>query len=208
MPNGVSKFRDVFFEGIEESFVSTYRCDEDSDVIHVNDRDDYDKLIKRKFDFKDFLEDHLVREKKLSKNFIKSRASKTLSQPSFDNTFFNYIENTLIELNKKSNTIGYLSINKTVIDIMEFYDSKYSRYHNFSKDYLDTLSIYRKITKSEKVTLSFNWREENKYKEIEYLYNSLIKARPPFINSSLGTFNKAFTYKKLEDDETIKWLCI
>jgi len=204
-PSGVNEFRAVFFGGVEESFISTYRCDED--VVYINEKDKYDSAIKIKNSFKDFLENQLEREKKLSKNFIKLRASKILTQLKVDKTFFNYIENTLIELNQKSNTIDYLSINTTVVEIMVFYHFRYSKYHNFSKEYLDILSVYRKVSKKDITLLSFNWRDENKQKEIEYLYNSLVNAEPPFINASLQTFYKAFTNQKLEEDETIKWLC-
>ena len=206
-PKGINNYREVFFGGVEESFTSTYRCDEDSDVIHVNDFDDLGNSIKNQFSFKDFLENHLEREKKLSKTFIKLRASKILTQLKVDKTFFYYIENTLIELNQESNTIDYLSINTTVVEIMIFYHFRYNKYHTFCKEYLETLSVYQKITRSNKAIRSFKWREKNKKIEIEYLYNSLINANPPLINSSFETFYKAFTNQKLEENETIKWLC-
>ena len=206
-PNGVNEFRDVFLGIAQEAFTSTYRCDEDVDIIYVNDWDENNNPIAIKNSFKDFLKEHLIREMKLSKDLIESRASNILSGTNPETTFFQYTENTLIELNKKSNTIDYLVINSAVIDIMTFYYTKYSTYHVFSKEYLDTLSVYRKTTKKEKTTLSFNWKSENRHEEIEYLYNSLIDSRPPFISSSLETFKKAFTNKKLEEDETIKWLC-
>lgn len=206
-PNKINEFRDVFLGGIKETFISTYRSDEDSDVIYGNDFDENNNPINIENNFNDFLKKHLIRETKRSKKLIKSRASKTLSQPSFNNTFFNYIENTLIDLNKKSNTINYLHINTAIVDVMNYYHTNYNRYHIFCTEYLDTISVYLKTTKKKKTTLSFKWKEENKHKEIEYLYDSLVKSNPPFINSSLETFMKAFTKKKLEEDETIKWLC-
>lgn len=204
---GINDFKEVFFGGIEESFIATYRCDKNPDVIHVNDFDDYGNSIKDQFNFNEFLELRLVKEKNISKGYIKSRASKILSNTVQNTTFFNFTENILIDLNKRSNIMRHLSINDTIVDLMKFYYSGYSKYHNFSKEYLDILSVYRKVSKKDITLLSFNWRDENKQKEIEYLYNSLVNARPPFINASLQTFYKAFTNQKLEEDETIKWLC-
>jgi len=204
---GINEFRNVFIRGVEEAFISTFRCEEDVDVVYVNDWDENNNPVNIKNSFKDFLKTHLIKETKRSKEFIKSRAPKALSQPNFNSIFFNYIENTLIDLNKKSNTLDYLDINTAIVDIMTFYHAEYSKYHIFCEEYLDTLSVYRKTTKKEKNTLSFKWKDENQHKEIEYLYNSLIKSNPPFISSSLETFIKAFTNKKLEEDETIKWLC-
>jgi len=206
-PNGINEFRDVFFRSIEEAFTSTSRSDEDVDVISVIEWDEYNNPITLHNSFKDFLKERLAREIKLSKGFIESRASKILSGINPNKIFFQFTESILIDLNKKSNTIDYLEVKVAVIDIMQFYYSKYHKYYTFSTEYLDTLSVYRKTTKKVKTTLSFNWRENNKRKEIEYLYNSLINSSPPFINSSLETFTKAFTYKKLEQDEAIKWLC-
>jgi len=207
---GISQFREVFFEEFEESYNSTYRSNKDSDVIYIKSRwnMDDDSIKDKEHNFKDFLENSLVKEKKLSKHFIESRASKILSSTVYNSKFFNHIENTLIELNKKSKVIDYLSINNTIIELMKFYSKGYNKFHNFSKEYLDTLSVYREISKKEKITLSFDWKERTRQKELKYLYNSLINAEPPFINSSFETFYKAFTNQKLEDDETIKWLCI
>ncbi len=55
--------------------------------------------------------------------------------------------------------------------------------------------------------MSFKWKAENYHKEIEFLYDSLINSKPPFISSSLKTFIKAFTHKHSEEGESIKWLC-
>jgi hypothetical protein len=206
-PNGVSILRDVFYNGVVESFINTYEDDTDFDIIHFTDTDDYGNSINRKSNFKHFLQDRLAIETRHSKEFIKIRASKVLSQTNFNSTFFSFIENTLIELNSKSKTIDYLEINNTIVDIMQFYYLHYNMYHNFSKEYLDTISVYRKTTKTDKAILAFKWKEKNKQKELEYLYNSLINANPPLINSSFETFYKAFTYRKLEKDESIKWLC-
>jgi len=207
IPDGISQFREGFFQEFEETYGSTYRSDKDFDVIYIkNSWNDSTKDIEH--NFKGFLEDNLVKEKKLSKHFIESRASKILSSTVYNSKFFNHIENTLIELNKKSKVIDYLLINKTIIELMKFYYKGYNKSHNFSKEYLDTLSVYREISKKEKITLSFDWKERTRQKELKYLYNSLINAEPPFINSSFETFYKAFTNQKLEDDETIKWLCI
>jgi len=207
IPDGISQFREGFFQEFEETYGSTYRSDKDFDVIYIkNGWNDSTKDIEH--NFKGFLEDNLVKEKKLSKHFIESRASKILSSTVYNSKFFNHIENTLIELNKKSKVIDYLLINKTIIELMKFYYKGYNKSHNFSKEYLDTLSVYREISKKEKITLSFDWKETTKHKELKYLYNSLVDAEPPFINSSFETFYKAFTNQKLEEDEAIKWLCI
>ncbi len=93
-PNGINNLREAFFGGIEESFITINRSDEDVDVIYVNDRDDYKSPIKVKHNFKDYLKSRLSKEEQLTKCYLKSRSSKILSSIKPNKTFFSFIENT------------------------------------------------------------------------------------------------------------------
>ena len=203
----IDVLKDAFTKVMEESTFFSSIDELGENIIYSFYFDEFNRPIYQVESFDLFLTRKLELEKKKSKNLIESQAAKILSNTGSQVTFFQYTENTLIELYKKSNNIDYLVINRAIVDIMTFYYTKFYKYHNFCKEYLDTLSIFRKATKKEKTTLSFSWRKEKKAKEIKYLYYSLIDSEPPFINTSLETFTKAFTNKKLEEDESIKWLC-
>ncbi|HPE84105.1 MAG TPA: hypothetical protein PLV43_10345 [Aequorivita sp.] len=207
-PKGIENLKESFITGIKESFASVNLKTSDDDVVIAYDRDEFDNIIEIPNDFKVFLKKRLKTEKQIAKEFIDSKSAKILSSNSLNSSFFAFTEATLIDLKNAANKLDYNNIYDTVLELISFFYSKYNKYHNFSRDYLETLSIYRKETKSNKISLSFNWREQNKKKEIKFLYNKLIEAKPPFINSSLETFIKAFTDKPLEVDEKIKWLCL
>lgn len=207
-PNGIEELKEDFFTGVKESFDSVNFENSDDDVIIAFDRDEYDNIVQVPIDFKDFLKKRLRTEKQIAKELIDSKSAKILSSTSLNSSFFSYTEATLMDLKNAANSLDYRKVYDTVVELISFFYSKYNKYHNFSREYLGTLSIYRKESKLNKVSLSFNWREQNKKKEIEFLYNKLIEAKPPFINSSLETFIKAFTDKPLEADEKIKWLCL
>ncbi|WP_299393327.1 hypothetical protein [uncultured Gelidibacter sp.] len=206
--NGIEELRDTFYGGVRETFTSTHIDKADNNIIYSIDRTEYDESIKIKNDFNDFLRRRLDEEKEIAKALISSKSAIILSSNQSNNTFFSFTENTLLDLKSNSNHSDYSIIHKVIVDLMEFLYSKYNRFHNFSKEYLETLSVYRKEIKKNHITLSFNWKESHKKKEIEFLYNKLMNAKPPFINSSLETFTKAFTDKPLENDEYIKWLCV
>lgn len=207
-PNGIKELRDAFFNIIKESFISVNIEDSEADIITVFERDDYDNVVEIKNDFNDHLSSILIKEKVIAKELISSKSAKILSSNSVNSNFFLYTEATLLDLKNKSNNISYKIIHNTIIEIMFFVHSNYARYHNFSTEYLDTLSIYRKPSSVNKVNLTFTWKELNKKNEIQFLYKKLVEATPPFINSSLETFTKAFTNMPLEADEKIKWLCV
>ena len=206
-PNNINELREGFFNGVKEAFLSTHYDNSDCNVIYAFDRDEYDEPIKVVNDFNDLLKRRLNNEIKIAKDLISSKSAKILSSGSTNKNFFLFTENTLIELKKKSNNSDYRIIHNAILDLMVFF-SKYGKYHNFSTEYLETLSVYRTKSTKTSFSLSFNWKKGNPKKEIEFLYNRLIEAKPPFINSSLETFIKAFTDKPLESDEYIKWLCV
>lgn len=209
-PNNINELREGFFNGVKEAFLSTHFDNSDCNVIYAFDRDEYDEPVKVVNDFNDFLKRTLNNEIKIAKALISSKSAKILSSGTTNKNFFLFTENTLIELKKKSNNSDYRIIHNAILDLMFFF-SKYDLYHNFSTEYLETLSVYRTKSKSTKtsLSLSFKWKEgNNRNQEIEFLHNQLISAKPPFINSSLETFKKAFSDRPLEDNEKIKWLCV
>ncbi|MEH6764109.1 MAG: hypothetical protein V7655_06390 [Aequorivita antarctica] len=206
-PESINRFREKYFLGIEEAGLTTHRSSDDKDIIVVHSRNDFDELTLIRYDFKDFLQKRLKKEEIISIEYIETRALKILSSVKFNREFFLFIENTLIELNHRANIINYKSITESVIRIMSFFYKRYHQYHRFSASYLDTLEVYEIKPKKSVKNFTFNWREKNKRLEIEFLYQNLISADPPFIASSKETFIKAFSNSILHEGEYIKWLC-
>lgn len=205
-PTWIVDTRQNFYQNIESTFLNT-NIDVSKELITIVDYDENNESIFVKNYFLDKLTQLLNNERKISEELIKNKAAKNLSNSNPTDSFFKFTENTLIDLNKKSRKFIYPVLNETIVSIMLFFHNSYNKYYSFSGEYLDTLSIYNKIEKKRKLILSFNWKEENKLKELNFLYEKLSNSNPPLISASKETFIRAFSNQQLEKGECIKWLC-
>lgn len=206
-PESLNRFRETFLSGIEEAFLTTFRSSDDRDIIIANYRDDFDEPVIIKNDFKQFLQSRIYKEEKIAIENIQSRADIILSSIEFNSQFFLFTDKTLVELNHSANILNYKSITESIIRMMRFFYENYNSYHSFSKSFLNTLETNRTTFEEKENNFTFKWRDKNRRTEIDFLYESLINAEPPFIESSKETFFRAFTDNSLYENEYVKWLC-